>query len=254
MVASLLSAYTPIIRAGTRLSSAISSRTRLKSLLSPAACAGGFVDFGRLRVAHSARELAICTGFAQKGPWEKTSASYTSFPQHWYDCLREAPCILFVFVFHTPFCSCPVCPLVSLLHQALTHQRALLSQAGSSPAAPARSSPNGISVPSEELMGTAGSSSSVLACARRPAKEASAIHRLCSARLVASAAHGARCPALARASRRRNADAPLLIRPPTSMPSTTKRHLAHPAPRVQEEFRVRAVFARLAVARPFATG
>ena len=140
------------------------------------------------------------------------------------------------FFFHTPFCSRPVCPPGSLLHQALTHPRTLLSQVGSSPAAPARRSPNGISVPSEESMGTAGSSSSMLACARRPAKEASAIHRFCSERLVASAAHGARCLALARANRRRNADAPLLIRPPTSMPSTTKRHLTRPAaprPRVQ---------------------
>ena len=80
-------------------------------------------------------------------------------------------------------------------------------------------------------MGPAGSSSSVLACARRPANAASAMHRLCSARLVASASHGARCLALARASRRKNAHAPLLIRPPTSMPSTTKRHLTRPAPK-----------------------
>ena len=43
---------------------------------------------------------------------------------------------------HFFFCSCPVCPPVSLLHQALTHQRTLLSQVGSSPAAPARRSPN----------------------------------------------------------------------------------------------------------------
>ena len=70
-----------------------------------------------------------------------------------------------------------------------------------------------------------------LACVCRPAKEASAIHRLCSERLVLSVAHGARCLALARASRRKNADAPLLIRPPTSMPSTTKQHLTRPAPR-----------------------
>ena len=43
-------------------SSAISSRTRPRSLLSPAACPDGpcwgFVGFGRLRVAHSARELS----------------------------------------------------------------------------------------------------------------------------------------------------------------------------------------------------
>ena len=44
----------------------------------------------------------------------------------------------------------------------------------------------------------AGSSSTVLASARTPAKEASAIHRLCRARLMASASHGARC--LARCS------------------------------------------------------
>ena len=128
--------------------------------------------------------------------------------------------------FRTHFCSCPVCPLVSLLHQA--RQRTLLSLMGSSPAAPARRSPSGISVPSEESMCMAGSSNSVLTCARRPAKEASAIHRLCNAHVVVSASRGARCLALARGSRRRNADAPLLIRPPTSMPSTAKRHLTRP--------------------------
>ena len=89
-------------------------------------------------------------------------------------------------------------------------------------------SPKGISAPSPASRVLTGSSSRDCAWARMAASPARAVHRRVSARAAAICAQGARTRLRTRARRRMKASVPLLKRPPTSRPNTTRRQRPRP--------------------------